>query len=162
LRTKFIIYFFTISISANSQNLELNFSQANFDSNNCCWRKLANSGQYIEAANLVVMYLKKGNVSNKQSLNWHASQLFAMAGDNKMALKYLNKSSNIFHYWFGGSDGKTWYLYVHGVKAFIKRDRKKLNDIINLWNKKYPVDLNYKQLVLLSSNWNKTYLEASK
>jgi hypothetical protein len=61
--------------------------QNKFDSDTCCWRKFAKTGEYQKAADLIVDYLENGKPQNRHSLNWHAGQLFAEAGDDKMALK---------------------------------------------------------------------------
>ncbi|MDR2009906.1 MAG: hypothetical protein LBQ22_05445 [Bacteroidales bacterium] len=150
------------SISAIAQNPEINYSQAEFDSDTCCWRKLADSGKYEEGANLILEYLKEGKPENKHSLKWHAGQLFANAEKNTKAIKYFRKTSNIFYRWFGGEDGRAWYFYVNGTKAFLRRDKKQLQKIIKHWSNKLPEDMNYKQLVLLLENWDETYLEALK
>lgn len=155
-----IICLLLFSISVLGQNPELHYSQIQFDSPDCCWRKLTKAGKNAEAADLIVAYLQNGKPENKHSLHWHAGQLFADAGNNKMAIRYFQKTRNIFYRWFGGEEGRAWYFYANGEIAFLKRDQKKLQKIISIWNKKLPKDLNYRQLILLSENWDKTYTEA--
>lgn len=140
---------------------ETDYPQVVFDSDSCCWRKLARSGYYEKAADLVVDYLAHGKPQNRQSLKWHAGQLYAQAGNRAKALRYFRKSSTLFDAWLGGEEGKTWRLYVNGVKAFLNRDRAKLQRSIAIWERKFPKDRNYHQLLLLDKNWDKSYLEAT-
>ncbi|MDL2231092.1 hypothetical protein LJB75_01585, partial [Bacteroidales bacterium OttesenSCG-928-L19] len=55
-------------ILGQNENPEIYYSQGEFDSDTCCWRKLANSGKYEDGANLIVEYLKKGKTENRHSL----------------------------------------------------------------------------------------------
>lgn len=138
-------------------NLTLNYNQTVFDSDTCCWRKLSREKKYLDAANLIVVYLGTSKVSNKHSLNWHAGQLFAMANNNRLAKKYINKTFSVFYKWFGSEDAKTWYLYAKGTIAFLDRDKKKLEAIIKQWSDKFNTDKNYHSLVRLNQNWNLSY-----
>lgn len=161
MRIIFLLLFSLFISPIFSQNkVVLNYSQTIFDSDTCCWRKLAKLGEYQHAGELLGFYLNNGKVENSHSLNWHAGQVFAMGGNNRLALKYFKKTYNIFYLWFGGEDGKAWYYYAKGTVAFIKKDKSTLEKVINKWNFSLPKDLNYKVLELLYQNWDKTYLAA--
>ncbi|AWI25125.1 hypothetical protein [Flavobacterium pallidum] len=135
--------------------------QKDFDGTDCCWRKLSEQKQYKESAALIVAYIEHGNVANIQSLNWHAGQMFAFAGENKQALKYFRKTYNVIQKWFGGEDGKAWFYFAKGTAAFIRRDKVTLARIIGKWKRKLPVDRNLKELEKLLFNWDMQYKEAA-
>jgi len=133
------------------------YNQTLFDSDTCCWRKLSADKEYLDAANLIVSYLDTNKPSNKHSLHWHAGQMFAMAGSDKLAIKYFKKTYSAFYSLFGGTDGKTWYYYAKGTVAFIEGNLEDLESIIDHWARKYPMDKNYKALLMLRANWGKSY-----
>jgi len=139
----------------------LKYEQRIFDSDTCCWRKLSKEKQFIESANLIVNFLENGKVENKMSLNWHAGQMFAFAGENQKALKYFDKTCSYFQKWFGGEDGKAWFFFAKGTSAFIERDKTKLEKIILHWKRELPIDNNYHELVRLKENWNMDYRNAT-
>lgn len=153
---------FTLDSFSQDKNVSTNpyiyYSQISFDSDTCCWRKLCADKKYTEAANLITSYLdNNNNIKSHQSLNWHAGQMFALAGNYSSAKKYFRKTYSEFYKWFGGTDGKTWYYYAKGTIAFIDSDKKTLETIINRWKIKYPLDNNYKVLLKLNDNWGKSY-----
>lgn len=156
----FWVLFFTYSVGLSQP--EMNYPQEHFDSQTCCWRQLAAEGKYGQAANLILTYLKKGKVANKHSLNWHAAQMFAMAGNDKQAIRYANKTYNLFYRGFGGSEGRAWYFFAKGTKAFLKRDKKELERLLHCWEEKeLPKDKNFEELTKLLTNWDKSYKEAT-
>ncbi len=158
---KFILLlFFSASLFAQNEPC-LKYPQKIFDSDTCCWRKLSKEKQYEKGANLILEYLNKGNAENKLSLNWHAGQLFAFDGKNQKALKYFGKTYSVFLRWFGDKDAKAWYFFAKGTSAFIKRDKPKLEKIIDRWKAKLPIDNNYKELLRLKNNWNMDYKNAT-
>jgi tetratricopeptide (TPR) repeat protein len=158
----FVLFTFFLHAQEHEALPEFNYDQGTFDSTACCWRKLSAEGKHHEAAELIVNYIEHSpNVENKHSLNWHAGQAFAMAGDNKQAVKYFKKTYSLFYKWLGGEDGKAWYYFAKGTTAFIKRDKPKLESIIAHWKKKLPLDNNYKELTRLLENWEKGYEEAT-
>ena len=141
---------------------ERNYEQTQFDSDSCCWRKLSQAKRYHEAALLIIDYIDHSPIiANKQSLNWHAGQMFAMANETKPATHYFKKTYTIFYKWFGGEDGRAWYYYARGNVAFVNRDKAALQKIINRWNKTLPPDLNFKMLNQMLNNWDKSYQEAT-
>src|SRR5687767_13250218 len=98
---KFItIYLFFLSSLMAQTNIELTYPQTAFNSDTCCWRKLSKKGKFEEGAQLIVDYLKTNHPKNDHSLNWHAAQLFASAGNTKIAIKYIRKTYNGFYYTF--------------------------------------------------------------
>jgi len=161
-----VIFFFCFSYSclqAQETSHVLDYEQRFFDSDTCCWRKLADNKEYEKGANLIVSYLKNNKThTNKHSLYWHAGQLFAKAQKDQQAIRYFRKTYNFLYRWFGGEDGKTWYFYAKGTVAFIKRDKEKLHKMIEIWNKNLPKDGNYDTLIQLYENWDKKYLEITE
>jgi hypothetical protein len=139
----------------------LQYDQSTFDGDSCCWRKLSRLGAYEKSAKMIVDYIEMGNVANRQSLNWHAGQMFAFAGQNVKALKYFNKTYSVFQKWFGGEDGKAWFFFAKGTSAFLKRDKAALEKIIRKWKRKLPVDNNLTELEMLLKNWNENYKSAT-
>jgi hypothetical protein len=133
-----------------------------FNSDTCCWRTLSAEGKYREAANLIIHYKRQNTNVNKHSLNWHAGQLFAKAGDTKQAEKYMKKTYSVLYKWFGGSDGAQWYYFAKGTLAFVERRKNRMERIISKWQRKYEQDGNYHELIKLHSNWDKPYAEAYK
>ena len=160
------LFFFLFSCScllAQNRNDVLSYEQRFFDSDTCCWRKLADNKEYEKGADLIVSYLKNNKThTNNHSLNWHAGQLFAKAQKDQEAIYYFRKTYNFLYRWFGGEDGKTWYFYAKGIIAFIKRDKEKLYKTIEIWNKRLPKDGNYDALILLYENWDKKYVEITE
>ncbi len=149
------------SLTANSQR-ELVYPQRAFDSDTCCWRILSAQGKYQQAATLIVDYIDKGQPDNKHSLNWHAAQMFAFADNNRQAVLYINKTYNVFHKWLGGSEGRPWYYFAKGTKAFLQNDKEKLEHILQSWEESsLAKDKNYQELIRLSNNWGKNYREAT-
>jgi len=159
------LFVFSSLISLSQKYNDLNhytlfYNQDTFDSDTCCWRQLSNNKKYIEAANLIVLYLKTEKPVNRHSLNWHCGQMFAMAHSDKLAKKYFKRTYSIFYKWFGDTDAKTWYYYVKGTIAFIDNDKKKLESIIHTWKNKYPPDNNLETLIRLNKNWGISYEQA--
>lgn len=160
--TLFLLFTY-FCVGAQNTNKEFSYKQPIFDSDTCCWRKLAKNKEYEKAGDLIVSYLKKNKKpSNTHSLHWHAGQMFAKAQNDRLALRHFRKTYDFLYKWFGGEDGKTWYYYAKGTVAFIKRDKEKLSKIIKTWDKSLPKDDNYSNLVNLYENWNSTYLEATE
>ena len=157
-----LILFLLLSSSLSAQKADcLKYPQNIFDSDTCCWRKLSKERQFESSAQLLVAYLENGKAENKMSLNWHAGQLYAFAGENKQALYYLGKTYSVLGKWFGGEDGKAWYFFAKGTSAFLKRDKPTLEKIIAHWKVKLPLDKNYKELTRLLENWDMDYENAT-
>lgn len=157
------ILFSCLCVRAQNRSRELGYEQPIFDSDTCCWRKLAKNNEYEKAGDLIVSYLKNNKkLSNIHALHWHAGQMFAKAQNDRLAVHYFRKTYNFLYKWFGGEDGKTWYYYAKGTVAFIERDQEKLSKIIKAWDKNLPKDRNYSSLVRLYKNWDSKYLEATE
>lgn len=162
LKTMKTILFLILTSSLFAQKSKwINYDQKTFDSKTCCWRELAEERKFNESANLILNYLKNGKPNNKQSLNWHAGQMLAFAGNYKSALKYMGKTYSVFQKWFGGEDGKAWFFFAKGTTSFLKRDKAKLENIIRRWKKKLPLDKNLEELERLNANWNLSYENAT-
>ena len=141
-----------------AQRSELALTQEEFDSFDCCWRKLNAQKRYAEGAALLADYIAHSpNAKRKLPLNWHAAQLYAGAGNNKLALKYFRKTYNVFYKWFGD---KQWYYFAKGNAAFVARNKTKLERILAKWEGTFPKEDNYNNLVKLRENWDKPYNEA--
>ena len=157
------IVFLLLTSSLFAQQMDcINYEQKIFDSDTCCWRKLSKAGAFEKSAKLIVDYIQNGKAENKQSLNWHAGQMFAFAKNKTQALKYFGRTYNVFQKWFGGEDGKAWFLFAKGTSAFIKRDKQKLEKIITRWKTKLPVDNNFREHERLYNQWNEDDLTATK
>lgn len=134
-----------------------------FNSDTCCWRKLSASGQYEEAAQLILSYYGQNKKTvSRQPLYWHAGQCFAMAGTYKMAVKYMKKTYCPLFSWLGGEDGKTWYYYANGTVAFLEQDKKTLARMISKWRNNHSQDLNYQALLELKAHGELPYEEINK
>lgn len=157
---KVLLLFLPLMLSAQKAEV-LDYGQTQFDSAGCCWRALAAEHKYAESAQLIVYYLKTGKVTNRQSLHWHAGQMFAFAKNDTAALEHLGKTHNVFQRWFGGDGGKTWYYFARGTIAFLKRDKNRLEKIVAHWGKKLPQDNNYSELEKLLANWELDYRTAT-
>lgn len=145
-----------------AQRPELALTQKEFDDFNCCWRKLSSEKHYAEAAAMLEDYVEHSpNAERKHPLNWHTGQLYAHAGDNRKAVKYMRKTYNIFYRWFGGEDGQAWYYYAKGTVAFLEGNKRQLERIISLWKSTgVEENENFAKLHKLLSNFDKTYTEA--
>ena len=155
-----VLLFFMVSgmYGLHAQRPEIALSQKEFDSFDCCWRKLNAEKRYAESAALLVEYIEHSpHTANKHSLNWHAGQMYAAAGDVDKALRYFRKTFSIFHKWFGDRE---WYYFAKANVAFVKRDKAKLERIISKWEKALPKDGIYIGLLKLWENWDKSYNEA--
>ena len=161
MKISVILFLVTSSLFAQKADSYLLFEQRNFDSDTCCWRELQREGKYNEAADMIIDFIQYGNVSNRQSLNWHAAQMYAFSGDYESALTYSRKTYNVFQKWFGGNDGKTWYYFAKGTSAFFERNKEKLQKIVQKWNKRLIPDKNLKELELLLANWEFNYKRAT-
>ena len=153
------------SFLARGQNDEiLNLTQKEFDSFDCCWRKLSDEKHYAEAAELMAYYIKNSpNAQRKHPLNWHAAQLYASAGNNREATRYIKKTYNLLYRWFGGEDGRQWYYYAKGTTAFLKGNKRQLERMIRLWDKHgYEQEDNYRILTKLLAGWGQTYEQVYK
>lgn len=139
------------------------YTQKEFDADTCCWRKLANEQQYQQAAAAITLYLfsHKRKEVNWHSLNWHAGQMYAKAGLNKLAKIHFQNTYSVFYKLFGNEDAKTWYYYAKGTEAFLDGEKNKLEHILHKWEKCYPLDKNYHALQKLLDNWGEDYVTAT-
>ena len=137
---------------------EKNYTQHEFDSDTCCWRKLDRQKKYKQSAELIVRYLQESpNATNKHSLRWHAGQMYGFAQDNRQAITYMKKTYNVFYKWFGGDDGRAWYNYAKGTVAFLRKDKKAIVKLLKKWEKGTTRDANYILLKRLHDNIDKPY-----
>lgn len=160
-RVLFLLVLLWSGVVTAQQRMEISYAQAVFDSDTCCWRKLASRGHYLEAAALIDTFLASGHPQNRQSLRWHAGQMYAMAGQDTKALKRLHSTYSVLQKWLGGSDGKAWYRFAKGTCAFLRRDRRALDRQIRSWKSSLPPDGNLRELERLQANWELSYKDAT-
>lgn len=140
----------------------LEYPQSIFDSDTCCWRELSAAGSYVLAADLIKAYLRyHDQVENRHSLQWHLGQMLAMGDQYKEATKQFKKTYSVLYSWFGGADGKAWYLYAKGTVAFLERDKKKFIRLMEKWPPQSIPDRNFDMLQTLLEHWELSYREAS-
>lgn len=140
----------------------LDYPQSTFDSDTCCWRELSAEGSYAQAAGLINAYLRHHHpIDNRHSLQWHLGQMLAMGDQYKEATKQFKRTYSVFYSWFGGADGKAWYLYAKGTVAFLERDKKKFIRLIEKWPEESREDKNYAMMQALLGHWELSYREAS-
>ena len=140
----------------------LEYPQSIFDSDTCCWRELSAAGSYAQAADLIKAYLRYyDHIENSHSLQWHLGQMLAMANQYKEATKQFKKTYSIFYGWFGGADGRAWYLYAKGTVAFLERDKKKFIRLMEKWPEESLREKNYVMMQTLLRHWELSYREAS-
>ena len=93
------------------------------------WRKLADEGKYVAAAQLIDRYEKeKKGLAEWQRVNlrFHAGQLYAFADRKDDALARLRTA--LFAKEPADSPIR-WNAYVRATIAFLERDRKKLTEL---------------------------------
>ena len=138
------------------------YSQQEFDSDSCCWRKLNAEKKYVEAGLQIEDFIRHGNPSNKHSLHWHAGQMYAKAELNDKAKRYFRKTRSVFYKWFGDMDAKAWYYYVKGCISFLDQDQHSMDRTLSKFEHKFPLHTNYKALLQLKANWHDSYAKATK
>lgn len=93
------------------------------------WRALANGGCNVEAALLIDAYLADAppelSEIEKGNLYFHAGQLLAMAGENRLAVSHMLRSLNPQE--LANSD-IAWNTYVLASVAFLSSNRQQLLD----------------------------------
>lgn len=85
------------------------------------WRKLADEGCTVEAADLIAAYRDAAARQHPQLLMWHEGQLRAILGQNDRAIALFAKS-----YEPVDRDRIGWNHYVGGTIAFLRHDRPAL------------------------------------
>ena len=93
------------------------------------WRELADQGCKLEAALLIDAYLADAppelSEMEKGNLYFHAGQLFAMSGQNRLAVSHMLHSLNPQE----PIDGDlAWNDYVLASVAFLSRNRQQLQN----------------------------------
>lgn len=139
----------------------LKYDPITFDQDTCCWRKLAASQQYDEAAMLMEFFIKERPRHQTHALRWHLAQLYAFGGHQKQAIRYARSTYSIFYKWFGNEDAKSWYYFAKGTVAFFQRDQQTLHLILAKWKRQLPVNNNYRELERLSKHWTDPYQTAT-
>lgn len=154
-----LIFFFFLStphfLSAQSNEefdpAILSLTQYQFDSKQCCWRQLSQKKQFAKAAALITYYTKHSrNAERKMPLRFHTGQMYALDGNNDMAVRFIRKTYTPFHPLLGDEDGRMWYYYARGLVAFLKNDKSTLSRIVAQWPQKFPQEENYQQLKALN------------
>jgi len=88
------------------------------------WSKLADEGKYQEAIDELFIELEKDSIKNKHSIHWHIAQMYAFDNDYQNAIKYFRKSIKFYIWIFD----REYYLYYKGTIAFVKRNKKRLEN----------------------------------
>ena len=97
------------------------------------WRRLADGKKFLEAAQLIDRYAKqKSGLAEWQQINlrFHAGQLYAFAGKERLALERFKKS---LYAKLPANSPVRWNAYVRATIAFLEKDRdtlKKQREII--------------------------------
>ena len=116
-----------------------------FDQSDKGWRSLPEK----EQSRVISGYIKKNRKNLKPEhlsvLHWHLGQSHAFQGNNKMAIRHMEKSR---------SDDDQWNRYVDASIAHIKKDRKAFDRHSSGEN------FNRETLDRLDKNFNKPYREA--
>lgn len=84
------------------------------------FRVLATAGCYLEAEQLIVLYVKVHDEDN-DALWWHAAQMAASAGDYSLATRHAKRS--IATPRPADADPLLWNEYVLASMAFFERDK---------------------------------------
>lgn len=95
-----------------------------FDQTKKGWRRLDEEGKFIEAAELIVAYVKQNQAQTTsnptiQTLYFHVGQEYAMAGE-----AYYEEAITYFRRAYKGKP--EWDTYVEGTIAFLRRDKTQL------------------------------------
>jgi hypothetical protein len=90
------------------------------------WRRLADAGQYREAATLIGAYLKhRDGLANwqRRNLQFHAGQTHAFAGDDTAALLAFRAALDPNE---SPTSPIRWNAYVQATIAFLEKNREEL------------------------------------
>jgi hypothetical protein len=117
----------TSALRKNILSSQLEFDYDTFDQ---CpgegWRKIADYGNYLEAAELIDAYEreKKGLEDwQKLTLRFHAGQMYAFANIKKLA---ITRFKTALYDREPPNYPIRWNAYVNATIAFLEKDRKKL------------------------------------
>lgn len=123
-----------------------------FDQTEAGWRKYAEF--YPEVVGLMSQYLSINNVSYSKAANirWHIGQIHAGNDEYQNAIESMKLS-------YVKEAPPWWNLYVQGTIAFLEKDKKALEQAIDLL-KKENNQTNLDVLLKLFAGFDKTYKEA--
>ncbi|HEV3203320.1 MAG TPA: hypothetical protein VGY77_03005 [Gemmataceae bacterium] len=114
----------------NSPPKELELSYEAFDQRpGGGWRKIADEGKYLQAAQLIDRYeMEKKGLEERQRVNlrFHAGQLYAFADQKDLALARFRTALVDKE---PADSPIRWNAYVRATIAFLERDRKKLTEL---------------------------------
>ncbi|MCX2718456.1 hypothetical protein [Lentiprolixibacter aurantiacus] len=119
------------------------------------WRYYGNKMQFDLAASLIKTYLEQHPEIKKNEaevMRWHAGQMYAMAGENELAIPLMESSRK-------EEDLMRWNEYLDATVAFLKKDRKTFDENIKAVAS-FANNPNLRLLKILEANFDKSYREA--
>jgi hypothetical protein len=116
-----------------------------FDQSDEGWRSLPEKEQSRVISGYIRKNKKKLEPQHLSMLHWHLGQSHAVQGNNKMAIRHMEKSKN---------DDDQWNRYTDASIAFIKGDKDAFD--------KHSAGENFNRETLdrLGKNFGKSYKEA--
>lgn len=159
----FILLFTLLSFSVSSQELKqseidslmtLDFQAFDQDMQGG-WRYYGNKMQFGTAASLIKTYLEQHpeiEENKAEIMRWHAGQMYAMAGENELAIPLMESSRK-------EEDFMRWNEYLDATVAFLKKDRKAFDENIKAVAS-FSNNQNLRLLQILEANFDKSYREA--
>lgn len=164
MKTNLFIFLFTLlTLSVSSQQLKqseidslmaLDFEAFDQDMQGG-WRHYGNQMQFGTAASLIKTYLEyhpEIDENKAEVMRWHAGQMYAMAGENELAIPLLESSRK-------KEDFMRWNEYLDATVAFLKKDRKAFDENIKAVAS-FANNPNLRLLKILEANFDKSYREA--
>jgi len=88
------------------------------------WRPLADRGCQREAADLLAAYAAQPKAAGRTTITWHEGQMRAELGQIEQAIALMERSRKPA----GQGDPGYWNAYVDGMVAFLRQDRRGLED----------------------------------
>jgi hypothetical protein len=119
------------------------------------WRSVMNDGCYETAASLILGYVDRNrarlSAEELRTLEFHAGQVFALAGDDAKAAPHFEKS-------LGGS--REWRAYVEATLAFVRHDRAAFDQARRTYDRVVPKSPRRRVLAGLASCFGEPYFRA--
>ena len=119
------------------------------------WRRVMNEGCYETAASLILEYIdhNRTRLSEEElrTLEFHAGQVFALAGDDARAAPHFEKS-------LGGS--REWRAYVEATLAFVRHDHAAFDEARRTYDRVAPKSPRRAVLAGLASCFGEPYFRA--
>lgn len=117
-----------------------------FDQSDNGWRSLPEKEHTRVISGYIRKNKRKLEPQHHRILNWHLGQTYAMRGDNKRAIRHMEKSSK--------SGDEQWNKYAKSTIAFLNNDKDEFEKHSGGEN------LNKETLDRLRQNFGKSYKDA--